>query len=238
MNAAFFHHPDKFASPRRPLPSVKTACPRWAIVALNIALGRGRLNFQPPAHGGNRKNSRQFSIGLDARRRKNHKGGGNEPEMKSSRSCRFLEKNPRCTSCHFRHQKFFSNMRTDAESHVCRQKLKPRSIVREPLGKMPDRSPALCVSAFRRFQSSVERNKWIFKQAGESRWKPGPTKAARTRPLPAQPSRGTREKQPFSNPAKRRLRGASAAFAGPFPPLDPEPCPFYDALWLVLSASS
>jgi hypothetical protein len=66
----------------------------------------GGLNFQTPSHGGNRKNLRHFTIGFHARREKNHKGGGNEPEVKFRRFCKFHEENVPFTSVDFRRKNF------------------------------------------------------------------------------------------------------------------------------------
>jgi hypothetical protein len=99
-----------------PIPNLRL--PRAAPRASRLSAGP---IFLRPSHAGNRKNPRQFTIGFHARRAENHKGGGNEPELKFPQMRRFVEENTPFAALHFRYQKNFANIRTDAKSQIHRE---------------------------------------------------------------------------------------------------------------------
>jgi hypothetical protein len=99
-----------------PIPNLRL--PRAAPRASRLSAGP---IFLRPSHAGNRKNPRQFTIGFHARRAENHKGGGNEPELKFPQMRRFVEENTPFAALDFRYQKNFANIRTGAKSQIHRE---------------------------------------------------------------------------------------------------------------------
>jgi hypothetical protein len=188
------------AEPRRTCDVVLSPCLRWLSPCLHwLSPCLNKLIFLRPAHGGNRKNPRQFTIGFRARSDENHKGGGNESETKFPQTCPIYRGTRALRLARFPLPKKNANMRADAKSHICRENLKPgRSFTIDPQEKC---QPVPMPSAPLRLHGSIGilagTNGYIGNLAKLQRDLP-PRRLRARDPQSAQPSWGTREKQRFS----------------------------------------